>query len=200
MSKYTTVVVGLTTTFILSVAGLALAQIFGLTNYPGGQVKAVYSTTQEGVSNPGSFTFEIVPEGEDFRVTSTSESTQTLEDLSSGAFGTFLFGLGFRRNPDQIDLSPLFALDEREVQPKKKLLLPGGANLETQAAAEMAGLPVVRGIYTHPDFPDQRVLLAFSDGATRKLLPFPPLLQLQKRQGAEFVTTTSIELVAFVRP
>jgi len=173
--------------------GLALAQIFGLGPYPGGQLKTVYRLTGEDDANPGTYSLEIIPEGDKFRVRTVIESLEKRDDIEVGFFG---FGFGFRPG-DRIDLTPLSALDEREVEPNKSYVLPGGARLQTQDKTKIAGVEAVMGIYTHPDFPDQRAIIAISDRESRKLLVFPPLLQVEKQEKGQFKLLAKIELLEF---
>jgi hypothetical protein len=175
--------------------GLVWAQIFGLGEYPGGQLRTVYSITGEDDPSPGSYTLEITPEGDKFRVRTVFESLEAQEDIDVGVFG---FGFGFRPE-ERIDLTPLSALDEREVEPGKSLVLPGGARLQTQEAAEIASVPVVMAVYTHPDFPDQRAIVAIPGVETRRLLVFPPLVQVEREEGDTFEVITKIELIEFAR-
>lgn len=118
MSRRAKVILGAASILVLGIGAVSLAQIFGIEGYPGGALKVVYQTASNTVENPGSFTLEIIPEGDNFRVRSTSESVQTLEDLQSGAFNTFLFGLGFRAGEERIDLMPLTVLDEPTISPE----------------------------------------------------------------------------------
>lgn len=174
--------------------GLTLAQIFGLGPYPGGHLKTVYSFFGEGDTSPSTFTLEITPEGDKFRISFVYESLEKQEDIQE--LGRLFVGLGYRGKGD-IDLIPLLALNEREVEPNKDLLLPGGARLQTQERTKIAGVEVVMGIYTHPDYPDQRVIIAISDLATRKLLLYPPLLQFERQEQGEFKVREKIELLEF---
>lgn len=173
--------------------GLALAQIFGLGPYPGGQLKTVYRLTGEDDASPASYTLEIIPQGDKFLVRTITESLEKQEDIE---VGVFVFGFGFRPG-DRIDLTPLSALDEREVEPNRSYVLPGGARLQTQDKKKIASVEAVLGIYTHPDFPDQRAIIAISDRESRKLLVFPPLLQVEKQEGGHFKLLGKIELLEF---
>ncbi len=179
---------------VLFGGSLVLAQIFGLGPYQGGTLKTVYRFTSEGDRNPGTMTLEILPEGERFRVKVLYDSLEKPEDIEE--LSRLFVGFGHRKKND-IDLIPLLALDEREVEPNKDLVLPGGARLQTQEKTKIAGVDAVMGIYTHKDFPDQRVIIAISDVATRKLLFYPPLLQLEKQKSGQFQVQDKIELLEF---
>jgi hypothetical protein len=169
-------------------------QIFGLGPYQGGQLKTVYRFTSEGDRNPGSMTLEISPETDRFRVRMIYESLEKQEDIEK--LSRLLVGFGHRER-DEIDLLPLLALDERELEPNKDWVLPGGARLQTQDRTKIAGVDVVMGIYTHRDFADQRAVVAISDLATRKLLLYPPLLQVEKQDKGQFKVREKIELLEF---
>jgi len=176
--------------------GLAVAQIFGLGDYPGGSLKVAYEITSEGSESPSTFAMEITPEGDLFRVKTTSEALEKREDIELGLFGLFFMGFSFQpEEEDVIDLTALQALDEREVEPNKSYVLPGGTRLETGERSNIAGVDVVMGIFTDPDVPDQRAILALSDVTTRKLLPFSPLLQVEEKKDGEFQVTNKIELI-----
>lgn len=182
------------TTVVIVGGGLTLAQVFGLGPYPGGSLKTVYRFTTEGDPHPGTFTLEILPEGDRFRIRTVYESLEKPEDIEKLAW--LFAGFGYREK-GEIDLTPLLVLDEREVEPNKDLVLPGGARLQTQERTKIAGVDVVMGIYTHKDYPDQRAIIAISDLATRKLLIYPPLLQLEKLEKGEFKVRDKIELLEF---
>jgi hypothetical protein len=85
-------------------------------------------------------------------------------------------------------------LDEKKVElkPNERYLLPDGAVLQTQNQDQIAGVTVIRGIYTHPNYPGQRVLLALANLETSKLLLFPPFLERQK-DGKMVTRVTLIE-------
>lgn len=179
---------------VLFGGSLVLAQIFGLGPYQGGTLKTVYRFISKDDRNPGTMTFEVLPEGDRFRVKMIYDSLEKQEDIEE--LSRLFVGFGHREQ-DDIDLIPLLALDEREVEPNKDLVLPGGARLQTQEKTKIAGVDVVMGIYTHKDFPDQRVIIAISDVTTRKLLFYPPLLQLEKKEQGQFKVQDKIELIEF---
>lgn len=190
----------------LSGGGLwASAQIFGWGDYPGGRLSTVYEIEQSNhESGPTSYIIEIAPDGDRYEVTKTIiDRGQTADDLKAG-FGLsgIMASIGVRVTPqaDSIDLSPLSALDEREVEmaPDESYLLPDGARLTTAERAQIAGIDVVMGTYLHPDYPEQRVQIALTDQATNTLLYFPPLLVTEKR-GADgsFETVYRLELIEF---
>lgn len=179
---------------------VVVAQIFGMGDYPGGSLKLAYEITSEESATPSTFAMEVTPEGDDtFRVKTISEAVQKREDLALGLFSLFFMGFHYRpEEEDVIDLTALQALDEREVEPNKSYVLPGGTRLETLDRSNIAGVDAVMGIFTDPDLPDQRAILALSDLNTRKLLPFPPLLQVEEKKDGEFQPASKIELIEFI--
>jgi hypothetical protein len=64
-------------------------------------------------------------------------------------------------------------------------LLPEGAKLVTSEEVVIGGVKAVKGIYTHPKFEDQRAIVAISDLESRKILPYPPLLRIEKKRGRQ---------------
>ncbi len=178
---------------------LALAQLFGMGEYPGGHLRTVYRITTEVSPNPAYFTLEITPQPDgNYKIVSMTEAVEPREQIELGLFSLFFLGYSLRPESGKLDLSPLHALDEREVEPGKTYVLEGGARLFTQERTEIAGVEVVMGTYVHPDYPDQRALIAFPDLETRKLLPFPPLLQVERKEGGQFQPVDVVELVEFV--
>ncbi|HIC96398.1 TPA: hypothetical protein EYP12_07230 [Candidatus Bipolaricaulota bacterium] len=190
----------ISSSLILALAGaIALAQLFGMGEYPGGHLKTVYEIFSEESPNPATFSLEIVPLPDgNFKITSITEAIEPKERVELGLFSLFFLGYSLRPEEEQLDLTPLLALGEREVEPNKSYVLEGGARLITQDRAEIAGIEVVMGTYIHPDYPDQRAIIALPDGATRRLLPFPPLLQVERREGGQFKITAKVELIEFL--
>lgn len=172
---------------VLAVGGWALAQlIFGMGDYPGGTLKVVYRF-ERAEFGPSIYTMEVKPSGDRFDVMETVESKGRKADEIGSGFGASGAAGAARarfepRREDIIDLSPLSVLDERKVElkPNERYLLPDGAVLQTQNQDQIAGVKVIRAIYTHPNYPGQRVLFALADLETSKLLLFPPFLERQK--------------------
>lgn len=178
---------------------IVLAQLFGMGEYPGGHLRTVYQIFSEESPNPATFSLEIepLPDG-NYKITSTTEAIEPLDQVELGLFSLFFLGFSLRPEAEQLDLTPLMALGEREIEPNKSYLLEGGARLVTQERAQIAGLEVIMGIYTHPSYADQRALIALPNVATRKILPFPPLLQVERQEGGEYKTTAKVELTEFL--
>ncbi len=178
---------------------IVLAQLFGMGEYPGGHLKTVYQMFSEESPNPATFSLEIkpLPDG-NYKVTSTTEAIEPKDQVELGLFSLFFLGFSLRPEEERLDLTPLMALGEREVEPNKSYVLEGGARLVTQERSQIAGIEVIVGIYTHPNYPDQRALIALPDVATRKILPFPPLLQVEQREDGQYKVTAKVELIEFL--
>jgi len=184
----------------LVLGGLVLAQLFGMGEYPGGHLKTVYRITSEESPNPAQFTLEITPQPDgNYKVVSITEAIEAREDIELGLFSLFFLGYSLRPESDKLDLTPLTALGEREIEPHKTYVLEGGARLITGDETQIAGVAVVMGTYIHPDYPDQRAVIALPDVETRKLLPFPPLLRVEQVAGSgQWEPLDAVELIEFV--
>lgn len=174
----------------------ALAQIFGIGPYTGGSLTIIYRlTNMENDPSPGTLTLKIVPEGSKFRVTETFELLAERDQLQ-----VMVFSHGFAHVPKgYLDMTPLSALDSREVQPNREILLPEGAKLVTSEEVVIGGIKAVKGVYTHPKFEDQRAIIAISDLESRKILPYPPLLRVEKRDGDKWMLVALTELLSVER-
>ncbi len=186
---------GLTLLMLIG-GGWALAQVFGIGPYSGGTLTAVYRlTNMENDPSPATLTLKIAPEGSKFKVTETFE---LLAD--SAQLQVLVFSHGFAHVPKgYLDMTPISALDNREVQPNKEILLPEGAKLVTSEEVVIGGVKAVKGIYTHPKFEDQRAIIAISDLESRKILPYPPLLRIEKKEGATWTLVALTELLSVER-
>jgi len=164
--------------------------MFGLGPYPGGTLKAVFELQRADEDTVHTYTETITPNGDKYDVTGTwTNPGQSADDIhtgprSSGAAGA----VGAQYSEVQtanIDLSPLQALDDRNVElaPNQTYYLPDGAQLTTQDWDEIAGVRVLRAIFLHPSYPNQRVQLAFADPDTSALLTFP-ILMIKEVDGA----------------
>ncbi|MCS7197909.1 MAG: hypothetical protein NZ930_04425 [Candidatus Bipolaricaulota bacterium] len=183
--------------FVALVGGsLVLAQIFGIGPYTGGSLTIIYRlTNMENDPSPGMLTLKIVPEGSKFRVTETFELLAERDQLQ-----VMVFSHGFAHVPKgYLDMTPLSALDSREVQPNREILLPEGAKLVTSEEVIIAGVKAVKGVYTHPKFEDQRAIIAISDLESRKILPYPPLLRIEKKEGDKWALVALTELISVER-
>lgn len=176
--------------------GWALAQIFGVGPYTGGTMTIVYRLTdKENDPSPGTLTLKVVPEGGKFKVTETFELLAERDQLS-----VLVFSHGFAHVPKGLlDMTPISALDTRAVEPNKEILLPEGAKLVTRGEVTIAGVKAVEGTYTHPKFEDQRAIVAISDLESRKILPYPPLLRIEKKEGDKWIVTALTELLSVSR-
>lgn len=190
--------VALATLMLLALIGgsWALAQIFGIGPYTGGTLTVTYRLTNvENDPSPATLTLKVAPEGPKFRVTETFELLAERDQLQ-----VMVFSHGFAHVPKgYLDMTPISALDTREVQPNKEILLPEGAKLITSDEVVIGGVKAVKGVYTHPKFEDQRAIIALSDLESRKVLPYPPLLRIEKKEGDKWALVALTELVSVER-
>jgi hypothetical protein len=187
---------GLTLLMLIG-GGWALAQVFGIGPYSGGTLTAVYRlTNMENDPSPATLTLKIVPEGSKFKVTETFE---LLAD--SAQLQVLVFSHGFAHVPKgYLDMTPISALETiGRSQPNREILLPEGAKLVTSEEVVIGGVKAVKGIYTHPKFEDQRAIVAISDLESRKILPYPPLLRIEKKEGDKWTLVALTELVSVER-
>lgn len=186
---------------VLLVGGWAMAQrFFGMGEYPGGTLRLVYKIEHGDADYPPSiYTMEIKPNGDRFDITEVTESLSRPADAVGPGFGPAgvagAVRVRFEEAGGHIDMSPLSVLDEREVplEPNQSYLLPDGAMLKTGERTQIAGIDVIIGIYTHPNYLTQRIQLALADPEISKLLVYPPLL-VTELEG-EMVSRT--ELIEF---
>lgn len=183
---------------VLAVLGgsWALAQVFGIGPYSGGTLTVTYRlTNMENDPSPATLTLKVTPEGSKFRVTETFELLAERDQLQ-----VLVFSHGFAHVPKgYLDMTPISALDTRVVEPNKEIILPEGAKLITSEEVVIGGVKAVKGVYTHPKFEDQRAIIAISDLESRKILPYPPLLRIEKREGDKWTLVALTELVSVER-
>ncbi|MFP4136398.1 MAG: hypothetical protein ACLFN7_04720 [Candidatus Acetothermia bacterium] len=162
------------------------AGIFGMGEYPGGKLKAVFLISEPNSEAPErEYTIEIEPQGDSYEVTEKVISpNRDREDVSTafGASGGASAG-GSEYSEEgsvSMDLSPLSTIDDRniEIKPNDRVLLPDGGRLVTEDVDTIAGLEVVMGTFTHSNYPDQRARFGFADRDTRDLLLFPAFFEL----------------------
>ncbi len=188
--------------FAVTLTGLeAGAGIFGMGEYPGGELKAVFLIGEpESEAPERKYTMKVESEGDSYVVKeSISSPGRAREDVSTafGASGGASAG-GSQYSEEgsvSMDLSPLSTIDDRniEIKPNDRILLPDGGRLITKEEDTVAGLEVVMGIFTHSNYPNQRARIAFTDRETRDLLLFPAYFELIEDGEVE----SRIELTEF---
>ena len=174
--------------------------IFGMGVYPGGTLKAVFKFERADIG-PSTYTMTVTPNGSKFDIFETIESKgRKADEIGSGFGASGAAGaarIRFETNrTENIDLSPLAVLDEKniEIKPNDKYLLPDGAILQTGDKSQMVGIDVINAVYTHPNYPSQRVVMALPvDQKINDLLLYPPLLERQK-DGKMYTRVKLVEL------
>ncbi len=194
-------------TMIVVIMALFLLQssasggIFGMGEYPGGALKAVFRISEPNSEAPArNYTMKVEPDGEGYDIMENVTSPGRKREDVSTAFGASggAGAAGSRYEEDDspnIDLSPLSTLDDRNVkiEPDENYILPDGARLVTRGKKTIAGIEVVMGTFVHSNYPNQRVNMAFADRKTRDLLLFPALFEREEKGEVEM----KIELVEF---
>ncbi len=178
-----------------------VAGIFGMGEYPGGTLRAVFVISEPDSDAPARrYEMNVTPEGDSYTVTEKVTSPGRARKDVSTAFGASggagAAGSQFEEgDTPNIDLSPLATLDDRdvEIEPNENYILPSGARLVTDGEKTVAGIEVVMGTFVHSNYPNQRVNMAFAGRDTRDLLLFPALFE--REEGG--TVKTRIELVEF---
>ncbi|MEF8836342.1 MAG: hypothetical protein V5A87_00565 [Candidatus Bipolaricaulota bacterium] len=179
----------------------AAAGIFGMGEYPGGTLRAVFHISEPSSdAPPREYTIKVEPSGDSYDVTEKVSSPGRAREEVSTAFGASGGASAGGSRYDEggyptMDLSPLSTIDERniEIKPNQPIRLPDGGRLVAQEEDNIAGVDVVTGVFTHSNYPNQRARLALADRETRDLLLFPTFFELLKNGEVE----TRIELVEF---
>lgn len=193
-------------TVALAQASVQPGQASVTPKYPGGYLKFTYEGTTGGAATVRT-TVEIVPlpDGR-YEVRTASTQTTDADRVRISFFGLGWVGFGFRlRDPEQggLDLSGLSSLEQLTLVPGKTYLLPDGAMFQAGERDNIAGIEVIRGVYTHANTPDLKLELAWAlNPEVRALLPFPPYTRLLQRRvaGGPFdLVVTEIRLTEFVR-
>jgi len=183
--------------------------IFSPIEYPGGYLKITYTVRREGVTLAATSSTEVIPQGDGtYRIINQSEEIVPEMRVQIGFYGIPLRGLGVYVAEDTVgvvDLSPLAAIEEEEIEPGRVYLLPDGGRFETGEAGTLAGVAVVFGTYTHADYANVKIEVAIaSDLEIRNILPFLPLMELHYapeaglEDAAEFIEFSSVELSEFI--
>ena len=96
----------------------------------------------------------------------------------------------------QIDMSPLGALQEHQVmvEANRTYYLPDGASYITGDVEVIAGIEVIKGTFTHPDYPTQQAVIGTAlDVVISKLLQFPVYIRIEM----DGVTQSLMRLIEF---
>jgi len=200
ISGYVTVgLIVLLTLVVVDTGGVA--GIFGMGEYPGGTLSAVFVISEPDSNAPERrYEMNVTSKDDTYTVTEKVTSPGRVREDVSTAFGASggagAAGSQFEEgDTPNIDLSPLATLDDRnvDIKPNENYILPSGARLVTDGERTIAGVEVVMGTFVHSNYPNQRVNMAFAGRETRDLLLFPALFE--REEGG--TVKTRIELVEF---
>jgi len=162
----------------------AQIDLFGGAAFEGGYLKFTYGVSREGVAGSSTTTTEIqpLPSGL-YQINCSSTDVVPLDRVTISFFGIALRGLGFRvptSTGGTVDLSPLSAIEDEVLEPNRDYVLPDGGYLVAEEAGVIAGIDVVYATYTHADYGNVEIHLAFPiDLTIRNLLPLFPYLELE---------------------
>lgn len=199
--KLTFILTFLALGIIFSLSAPVMAGIFGMENYPGGNLKVVFTIEEPEKEAPiRIYTVTVTPGEDGFdvmeKVNSQGRDREDVNSAFGASGGAGAAGSQYEEGEmPSIDLSPLRALDDRnvEVKPNQQYLLPDGGRLVTEEKGEIAGISVVYGTFVHSNYPNQRLKIALANNEIEDLLLFPPLLERIKNGD----TAISIKLTEF---
>jgi hypothetical protein len=125
--------------------------------------------------------------------------------VRTGFYGIPLPRLGVRvqeNTSGTIDLTPLSNITGSAIEPGKNYILPDGGRFQAGATGTIAGVDVVYGTYTHADYTNVEIQLAFAvDLTIRSLLPFPAMMEFRYSSAADqpLSTFSLVKLTEYVR-
>ncbi|MEI6170852.1 MAG: hypothetical protein WCQ45_00030 [bacterium] len=180
--------------------------MFGGGDYAGGYLKYTYTISREGANRTSTTTTEITPLADGtYTVVSTSSETLPLAMVHTGFYGIPLPRLGIHvaeNSSGTIDMSPLDNISSSAIEAGKNYILPDGGRFQAGALGTIAGVAVVYGAYTHADYTNVEIQLAFAvDLTIRALLPFPAMMEFRYSSAADqpLSTFSLVKLTEYVR-
>jgi len=179
---------------LISLGSGALAQgLLPDLPYPGG-----YTFLRYEIRAPGKATLqwilEVIPKDDSYEV----KMAFTREIPASERFSLFNVYMGVETmGTEGFPLASLFSVWDKEIEPGKSYFLRRRARLVTEGEAEVLGIPVVTGIYLHPDYPDLQAVVYIPRLSHRALVLFPPYFRMEKKEGDGWSVVEEIELVEF---
>jgi hypothetical protein len=182
----------------------ANVSLFGGGDYPGGYLKYAYEIARQGSSNSSTTTTEITPLADGtYQVVATSNQVVPLAMVEAEFFGIRLPRLGIHvveNSSGTIDMSPLSNISSSVIEAGKNYILPDGGRFQAGDVGTIAGVQVVYGTYTHADYANVEIRLAFPvDLAIRALLPFPALMEFRYSSAATTAGDQPLEMFSSVK-
>ena len=194
--------------FVVSLSGMATletmaqakGEFFGFGDYSGGTLHTVFEIQRGPMVPVRQYATDILPEDGQYHMTETITALLDLMNIETalGKRGAAAVAGGryeYKQTPP-LDLSPLGVLAEYGVtiEPNQTYYLPDGASLVTGNIEQIAGVDVIKGTFTHPQYPTQRAILGTPvDPAIAAILQYPVYYQLELEGQA----VTLIQLIAF---
>ena len=178
--------------------------LFGFGQYPdpGGTLHTVFEIQQGPGAPMRTYTTDITPAGDQFLMTEIIDApTLGLGEITSGLGGgrgvaAVAGGRYEYKETAQIDMSPLGALGEHGVvvEANQTYYLPDGASLVTGAIELISGVEVIKGTFTHPEYPTQQAVIGTAlDADITNLLQFPVYILIE----IDGVTQSLTRLIEF---
>ncbi len=166
----------------------------GFTAYPGGHLLMVYELTMEDAGTC-TYTLEFTPTGNGEYLTRTETlATGTLEDFAS----PFLFAWG----PSQwlvgagwLSYYSFLSMFGQTIEPENNYVIPGGPSFVTEETITIAGVSAVKGTFTFPDDPDNRVIMAISSDPA---VPYPIWVRQEERANSHWESISELILTKYV--
>jgi len=178
--------------------------LFGFGAYPdpGGTLHTVFEM-QPGPGAPTrTYTTDITPDGDQFLMTETIDAPALgLDEIQTGLGGgkgvaAVAGGRYEYKETPRIDMSPLGALEEHQVvvEANQTYYLPDGASYVTGDVEVIAGIEVIKGTFTHPEYPTQQAVIGTAlDAEISRLLQFPVYIRIEM----DGVTQSLTQLIEF---
>jgi len=178
--------------------------LFGFGKYPdpGGTLHTVFEIQRDPGVPIRTYITDITPEGDQYLMTETIDAPSLdLGEIKTGLGGAkgvaaVAGGRYEYKTTPQIDMSPLGALQEHQVvvEPNQTYYLPDGASFVTGEIELIAGIEVIKGTFTHPEYPTQQAVIGTAlDLSISALLQYPVYILVEM----DGVTQSLIQLIEF---
>ncbi len=167
----------------------------GFTAYPGGHLLMVYQVSLE-YEGACTYTLELTPTGDGEYLTRTETvAPGTLEDFESLPFlfawapSQWLVGAGW------FSYYVFLFTFGQTIEPARSYVLPGGLSFVTEETVTIAGVSAVKGVFTSPDDPSGRVIMAI---APDPAVPYPVWVRQEQRVNSGWECVSEIILTKYV--
>ena len=184
--------------FVILMAGAgAWGQMWaGFDDYPGGHLLMTYRITLSG-GEVYTYTLELtpVPGSEEYTVRTEISGKALLGDVQATPYLLFAWEPGTWFGSSwwlSFFLSALFP--GQPLVPNHTYVFPGGFSFVTQGYVEIAGVKAIKGVFSSPQDPSQRVVLAISPDPA---VPYPVLIREETRAGGDWKLESELILTKY---